>query len=163
MTKAQKISRALDRFFDRLIYVPTVLLSLLILICLMTVTLRQFLIGKFNWSDEAMRFLLVYVAFLSLPILVAQKRNISVDLTDVMFPHNIKGRMMCHLASDVLILAFLAVLLPACAMFIRSNLTGYSAAMHIPLCLVYLCIPLGFVLSMVAACNNIYKDLEGEK
>ncbi|MGE4354351.1 MAG: TRAP transporter small permease [Oscillospiraceae bacterium] len=157
MKKIIKISHAIDRFFDYMLYLPILMLGTLIMICLFMVTLRQVFIGAFNWADEAMRFLLVYTSFLTLPTLVSKGRNISVDIIDVLFPHKPKARRFFRVTADVLVLAFLLVMIFPCITFIKANLTGYSPAMRIPLYLVYLCIPIGFSFSILACANNILK------
>jgi TRAP-type C4-dicarboxylate transport system permease small subunit len=87
----KKISRGIDIFLDKLIIVPAVMIGLVLLICTASVFLRNALPGAFYWSDEAMRYLMIYATFLALPILVQKKKNITIDLTDIIFPNNKKG------------------------------------------------------------------------
>lgn len=159
MEALKKISKGYDKFLEYLFYIPAAMILALLIICAVTVCLRKVLIGAFNWSDEAMRFLMVYSAFLSLPLLVAGKKNITIDLTDLIFPKNLKGRFVFHLIAEILTLICCAVLLPSIGTFMMNNLTAKSSSMQIPLWIVYSCLPIGFVLSVLASINNIFKLL----
>ncbi|MCC8027099.1 MAG: TRAP transporter small permease [Clostridium sp.] len=158
----KRISGWIDGFFDCLFYLPVFMMVLLLLICSSSVLLRNILTSAFNWADEAMRFLLVYSTFIALPILVAKKKHISVDLTDVIFGTGTKGQKLFYIFSEALIFAGSAVLMPTCVTFMKMNLTGYSPAMQLPLYLVYSCMPIGFALTMAASANNIFKLIAGE-
>ena len=153
------MTRGIDLFLDKLIIVPAVMIGLVLIICAAMVFLRNVLIGAFNWSDEAMRYLMVYATFLALPILVQRKKNITIDLTDLIFPNSKRGTFLFHLAAEVMTLLCCAILIPVSIKFVQMNMTGYSPAMQIPYPVVYSCIPLGLVLSTVASLNNIYKML----
>ncbi|WP_294755610.1 TRAP transporter small permease subunit [uncultured Flavonifractor sp.] len=155
----KKLSKALERIWDMLLYVAVVMMVALLAICACTVLLRKVFIGGFNWSDEAMRYLMVYATFLSLPYLVSKKKNITIDLTDLFFSKHAKGRFIFLVVSEILTLICCLALLPTSITFIALNISGYSNAMRLPLWLVYLCMPIGLGLSAIASINNLTKLL----
>ncbi|MDO4620692.1 MAG: TRAP transporter small permease [Lachnospiraceae bacterium] len=162
MSVLKRISRSIDVFFDKMLIVPTLMMIALLLICAVTVAFRKILIGAFNWSDEAMRFLMVYATFLALPSLVSKKKSIAIDLTDALFGSHPMGKKIFYLICEILIFIGCAVLLPTCVTFMKANRTGFSPAMKLPLFWVYSCMPIGFALSAVASLNNIFKLLVKE-
>jgi len=157
MKLLKQISRGIDRLWDILFYVPVVLMVALLVVCALMVCLRKVLIGAFNWADEAMRFLMVYSTFFVLPVLVAGKRNITIDMTDVFFPNNKKGRWVIHVIGELLTLACCVILMPAIIEFVMKNVAAKSPAMLLPMWLVYSCLPIGFGLSIIASLNNLFK------
>lgn len=163
METLKKISRGYDKFLDYWLYVPAVMVAALLVICALMVTFRRVLIGAFNWADEAMRFLMVYATFLSLPILVAKKKNITIDLTELFFPHSHKGQRVFWLLAEIMTLICCAVMCPVIFDFIKKNMVGYSNAMQIPMWVIYSCLPIGFVMSVVSSINNIFKLLTENK
>lgn len=159
MITIKKISKLCDQIWNILVYIAVAMMIVLLVICACTVLLRKVIAGGFNWSDEAMRYLMVYSTFLSLPYLVAKRQNITIDLTDVFFPGRQKGKEAFYLISEVLTLICCLVILPTSISFIKMNVSGFSNAMHIPLWIVYLCMPVGFGFSGIASINNLVKLL----
>ena len=153
----EKLSRAYDKFLKGLFYVPAAMILALVIICAAMVCLRKVLIGAFNWADEAMRFLMVYATFLSLPLLVDGKKNITIDLTNLIFKKNKAGVKAFHILAELLTMFCCVALAPALITFMKSNMQGFSPAMHLPMWLVYSCLPLGFGLSILSCLNNLYK------
>lgn len=159
MNVLKKLSRGYDRFLAYWFYLPAAMMAALLVICALMVCLRKVLVAAFNWTDEAMRYLMVYSTFLSLPLLVAGKRNITIDLTDLFFARNPRGQKLFHLLAEGMTLFCCAVLLPVIVTFMKSNMTGSSPAMQLPMWLVYSCLPIGYTLSVLASINNIFKML----
>lgn len=161
MEALKKISRGYDRFLQLLFYVPAVMMLALLVICALMVCLRKVLIGAFNWADEAMRYLMVYSTFLALPLLVDGKRNITIDLTDIIFGDNKKGAKAFHILAEIMTMLCCAALLPSCYDLMKNNMAGTSPGMQLPMWLVYSCLPLGFGLSLLSSLNNLFKMLTG--
>lgn len=162
MNTLKKISCGYDKFLEYWFYVPALMMVALLVICALMVCLRKVLVGAFNWTDEAMRYLMVYSTFCTLPLLVAGKRNITIDLTDIFFPHGSRGQKLFYLLAEIMTLFCCAVLLPVTVTFMQSNMNGSSPAMQLPMWLVYSCLPIGFGLSVLASINNIFKMLTAE-
>ena len=157
MNTLKKISKGYDRFLEFWFYIPALMILGLLVICALMVCLRKVLVGAFNWADEAMRFLMVYATFVALPLLVSGKRNITIDMTDIIFPHSKKGRWVFHLIAEVLTLVCCVALMPSILLFMQKTVTGLSPAMQIPMWVVYSCLPIGFGLSILSSLNNLIK------
>ena len=163
MKVLKKCSRCFDQFLEYWFYVPAGMMLALLVVCALMVCLRKVLIGAFNWADEAMRYLMVYSTFLTLPLLVAGKRTITIDLTDIMFQRRPRGARVFHILAELMTLLFCVVLIPSLFTFMQNNKNGFSPAMQLPLWIVYACLPVGFGLSVLASINNLFKMLVGKE
>lgn len=163
MAFLKKLSKGFDAFLNYFFYIPAFMMFALLVICAVQVLFRKILIGAFNWADEAMRFLMVYSTFIALPALVAGKKNITIDLTDLLFPHSEKNRFRIHVIAEILTFLACALLIPSCGTFMANNMKAASTALHIPMWLVYSCLPIGFGLSALASLNNLFKMLTQPK
>lgn len=161
MDAMKKFSQGLEKVWIILLYIAVAMMIALLCICAAMVLLRKIIHGGFNWADEAMRYLMVYATFLVLPYLVSKKKNIIIDLTDVIFPEHFveKGKRIFDICSEFMTLACCLVLFPSCMAFINQNVNGHSTAMHLPLWLVYLCLPIGLGLGAIASINNLFQKL----
>lgn len=160
MNTLKKLSKGYDRFLEFWFYIPAFMILGLLVVCALMVCFRKILIGAFNWADEAMRFLMVYATFVALPLLVSGKRNITIDMTDIIFPNNMNGRWIFHLIAELLTLICCVVLMPSIVQFMQKNATGLSPATQFPMWLVYSCLPIGFGLSIISSPNNLFKLFE---
>lgn len=161
MNTIKKISQGLEKIWIILLYIAVGMMIALLCICAVMVLLRKVIHGGFNWADEAMRYLMVYSTFLALPYLISKKKNIIIDLTDVIFPELFaeRGKRLFGICSELMTFVCCLVLLPPCITFINQNLNGYSTAMHLPLWMVYLCLPIGLGFGAIASINNLLQKL----
>jgi TRAP-type C4-dicarboxylate transport system permease small subunit len=89
--------------------VAAALLALLLAVMCWQVLTRYVLGAPSEWSEEAARYLYVYVVFLGTSAGISARRHVSITyFTDMLRPG---ARLAVSLAVDVLILAFLAIML----------------------------------------------------
>ena len=143
-----KIRRALDGLFQGCYYLAGLLLFILLFLCFATVMSRM--LGEpLTWSDEAQRFIMIWMTFIACPVLIVRKEHLVVDLVQSVVK-NQRVRNNFYLGGDFLVLAFLIYFLGPCIRMVTMNMIAKSSAMRISMGLVYICMPLGVGLSIVA-------------
>lgn len=152
-------NRFVSKLFDVLYYAVGVLLMGLLAFSLINVATR--LIGvPISWLDEVQRYIMIWMAFISGAVLVNRKGHLLVDCVD-MFPKKWKNVM--YLIGEFLCLVFIVYLIFPCIEIVQKNMISKSSALRISMGLVYLCMPISCVLSVLAQVNLILGRLFGEK
>lgn len=108
---------------------------------------RSLLGFSLTFAEEVSQFLIVLVCFVGLSYAVSQRRHIR--MTAFVEQMSFEGRRLLEAAvagSTALLLAFMAVFASRYA-WIVADLGSVSPVLQVPLYLVYLTAPLGFVLS----------------
>lgn len=99
------------------------------------------------WSEELGRYLFIWMLFFCMSIGVHTDAQIRIDVLDS-FLH---GRVLAckRLIEHIFSLAAVAIMFYSTIQLVKLGLHSTSAAMHIPMWLVYLCMPLGNLMIMV--------------
>lgn len=150
-------------FFDKT-PVTKILSSLLIMamavIMTMNVILRYCFHFSFNWGDEILRYMCVYMAFLGT---AAAFHTPGVHVAVTLFVEKLlpeKFRKYARLLSDILTIAFLIVLtyfgFVLCGRIMGSG--QKSAALRVPMWLIYGIVPVSAILSIVQMLLQIFKQ-----
>lgn len=144
----QKIDQALDIFFQGCYYLAGFLLFVLLFLCFATV-LSRMLGTPLTWTDEAQRFIMIWMTFIACPVLIVRKEHLVVDLIQS-FVKKDKVKRVFYLSGDIFVLLFLLYFLGPCLKMVSMNMIAKSSAMRISMGLVYVCMPLGVGLSIIA-------------
>lgn len=124
------------------------LLAEIILVGFAAVLVRYLLSSWISlyWADELIRYSFIWAVFLVSPLVIRRGAHLDLDL----FVRRLspRTRSLIALANAAVILAFLIVLIVEGVGSVRNNLTHFSAALQIPLALVYLAVPIGGTLMM---------------
>lgn len=114
-----------------------------------------------SWLDELQRYTMIWMAFISGAVLIYEKGHLLVDLVDTIFPHRWRNGM--YLIGEIIMLIFLIYLFFPCIEMVTRNMISKSSAMKIPMGYIYLCMPLGIGLSIIAQIDLILKRLFADK
>jgi TRAP-type transport system small permease protein len=98
------------------------------------------------WADELIRYSFIWAVFLVSPLVIRRGAHLDLDLCVHRLPPQI--RSWITIGNILVIFAFLLVLIVEGVASVRANLTQQSAALEIPLALVYLAVPVGGVLML---------------
>jgi TRAP-type C4-dicarboxylate transport system permease small subunit len=112
------------------------------------------------WSEEAARFLFVYLVFIGAAIGIRRGTHIGVDLLVQALPSG--ARRGVRLFSDLLVLAFSLVLLWLGARIAAATMAQVSAAMGLPMGSIYAALALGGALMSVEAALRLRATLRKE-
>ena len=125
----------------------------------MNVILRYCFHFSFNWGDEILRYMCVYMAFLGT---ASAFHTPGVHVAVTLFVEKLlpqKLRKYARLLSDVLTIVFLIILayygFVLCGRILSSG--QRSAALRVPMWLIYGIIPVSAILSIVQMLLQIFK------
>lgn len=134
--------KSVEKWFIRCTgYVCSALFSVMILVSLLQVFFRYVLNDSLTWSEELARYLFVWTAFLGSIIALHRGLHIDVDvLTSIVGK---KTKTCLALLAKACVIALLLVLTVYGWRIVMLTWDAPSAALRIPMALVYMAIPLG--------------------
>jgi TRAP-type transport system small permease protein len=133
--------RVLDRTLN---LVVCVIYAVLTLIAFAQVVVRYLLGGSIPWSEEAARFLFIWLAFLGFSVTMNRGGHVGVDVLVAMLPG--KARKAAALFCDSLIVGFLIFFIVKGMDVVQVTLYNRSPAMQISMGYVYIILPLSAAL-----------------
>ena len=154
------MKRILD-FFDNVPvtkFISSVLILAMSVIMVMNVILRYCFHFSFNWSDEIIRYLCIYMSFLGMAASWKYGTHIGVTVfVEKMLPE--KSRKYFRLISDIVTIIFLALLsyfgFVLVGRIVASSQT--SPALHLPMYLIYGTVPASALLSIIQMLLQIFR------
>lgn len=99
------------------------------------------------WCEEVTRYMFIAVIFLTLNIMVAQGASLRVDILDNFLSS--KGKFMLELVCSILSAVALAIFTASGAQLVAAGMISVSPSLHIPMCLIYALLPLGYTLALI--------------
>ena len=156
----------------------TIALIVMLSIVVVNVLLRYGLNHSLHWAEEMPRYLMVWMTFLFFPLGHKLHMNVAVDFAVSWFKDSSPGRLL-HLVLEIIVFAillFLAKLTWQMAMnagniegfdvakfldysFLQQNSTT-SNALSLPMCYVYMVMPVSFVATGLCSFENILRLLQ---
>lgn len=149
--------RAVDKYFEESLAV--VLFSVMIGLTFAQVLFRFVLDASLDWSEELSRYTFVWLVYLSAVMAVKHQRHIRVEFAEKMLPR--QTSKWIGLLSDLLWLAFAIFMFKEGYVMADKIMTfgQTSPANQLSMGLVYMIVPLGFILMSIRIVQNIYKRL----
>lgn len=139
-----KVLDGLLRIFDKTAFVAiAALMGGMGLIAFAAVFYRFVLLSPIRWSEEAARYMMVWVTFLGAGYAMGKGKHIGVTMFVEKLPE--KGRRIALFAAEIVILLFLAAMAVQGCNLILSLRKQTSPAMELPMWIPYLAIPVGTV------------------
>ena len=148
--------------WDRLYNVIRVSIALIVLftISLMFIeVIRRYCFGQqFTWSEELMRFMFIYVAYIGGAAAFKHGALVCFDLISSRFPIKIRNRI--NIFNNTIIIGFLAFMCYRGILTVMSPSINkqLSAGLNISMSIPYAAIPIGCFLMICFAIDN-YKTL----
>lgn len=141
----------------------TTLLTIMSIVIIFQVFMRYAMGASLSWSEELARYSFIWMVYIGTSYAVRCNRHLSVDAINLMF--NEKGRFVVGLVSDLLFLAFAAVIsLNGWSVVERVAKSGQSSAsMELPMFVVYAAMPTGFTLLCFRLLQNISTKIRSRK
>lgn len=136
--------KALDRalsIFVCLIY------GVLTAIAFSQVIFRYFLDGSLPWSEEAVRFLFIWLSFLGFSVTMNRGGHIGVDFFVNLLPPQLKR--MLALASDAVIVGFVIFLAVKGMQVVQVTKNNLSPAMQLSMGYLYMALPVSAAILLL--------------
>ena len=152
--------KALDDYLEE-----TILLILLVLMtCIMGIQIvsRYVFQNSLTWSEELVRYMFVWSAFLGIPFCIKHGLSIKVDQFRNLFPIPLQKALM-YIDKIIIFVLFLVMFIYSCLVVKASYLNGQtSPAMQIPMWIVQLSVCVSSLLSMMRSIQNFVNLIRGK-
>lgn len=152
--------KALDDYLEE-----TILLILLVLMtCIMGIQIvsRYVFQNSLTWSEELVRYMFVWSAFLGVPFCIKHGLSIKVDQFRNLFPIPLQKALM-YIDKIIIFVLFLVMFIYSCLVVKASYLSGQtSPAMQIPMWIVQLSVCVSSLLSMMRSIQNFVNLIRGK-
>ena len=152
--------KALDDYLEE-----TILLILLVLMtCIMGIQIvsRYVFQNSLTWSEELVRYMFVWSAFLGVPFCIKHGLSIKVDQFRNLFPIPLQ-KILMYIDKIIIFFLFLVMFIYSCLVVKASYLSGQtSPAMQIPMWMVQISVCISSLLSMIRSIQNLLNLLTGK-
>jgi C4-dicarboxylate transporter DctQ subunit len=136
-----------DRLHRGLEAVGVLLLAVYFVLVVLQVFFRYVLNRSLFWSEELVRFALVWSVMLGSAVVAYRGEHLRIDALDGLLPPSAR-RVVARLA-EFLTFAFCVILAGTGVQFTLRTLTQRSAVLEVPIWAVYAAVPVGAVLEAV--------------
>ncbi|AVQ22833.1 TRAP transporter small permease [Fusobacterium nucleatum subsp. nucleatum ATCC 23726] len=151
--------KALDDYLEE-----TILLILLVLMtCIMGIQIvsRYVFQNSLTWSEELVRYMFVWSAFLGIPFCIKHGLSIKVDQFRNLFPIPLQKALM-YIDKIIIFLLFLVLFIYSFSVVKASYLSGQtSPAMQLPIWMVQISVTVSSLLSMIRSIQNFLNLVRG--
>ena len=134
------------KLFRRLCEV--ILLSMTIIV-LAQVFFRYGLGDALTWSEEASRFLMVWLTFLAAPVAYLEKSHVALDIISGSL--NIKFKRLLNIALHIFSFVLIVIMLWKSTAMVARGLSISTASLPLSMAYAYAALPCGF-LAMLSIC-----------
>ena len=122
------------------------------------VVFRYVLRQPLFWSEELPRYLLIWMSFLAAALAQKTEAHINITLCLTWLPR--RTQRWLHLGANLVILAFLGVLVYSGGLVVNITAHHRSTALQLPMGLVYAALPVGALLMMLYLVLQILQELQ---
>jgi TRAP-type C4-dicarboxylate transport system permease small subunit len=136
-----------DRLHRGLEAVTVLLLAVYFVLVVLQVFFRYVLNRSLFWSEELVRFALVWSVMLGSAVVAYRGEHLRIDVLDTVLPP--RTRRAVGRVAQVLTFAFCVILAGTGLQFMLRTLTQRSAVLEVPIWAVYAAVPVGAVLEGV--------------
>lgn len=148
--------KAIDRTVDAVAVGALAVLALVVA----AQVFSRYVVGRpFTWSEELARYMLVWIVYLFASIAFRHSRHMGIDFLVRLLPE--RPRRIIQGAGDILIFGFLILVLRFGTELVGITLPQTSAALGIPMGLVYLAFPVSAGLMALELLFRLYRRLTG--
>jgi TRAP-type C4-dicarboxylate transport system permease small subunit len=155
------MTRALS-FLDRIVFAAIVLLmAAMVIDVTIQVIWRYVFQDPPTWTEEAARYLFAWEIFLGAGLAFGRKAHIVVDA--VFMALRGTARRVFVIVGDLIVLAFLLVLLWQGIGMVALTGNTFSTALHLNIGVVYAALPIGAAIGAVFLVANLIRFLGGDE
>lgn len=155
----RKCRKIFNRVEDLLTIGITVLL---VVVVFLQVVFRYFFNSPLAWSEELARYVFIWLVYISAAVVLRDDSHMSMDFFVTRMSE--KFRVFVDIMTKILISIFMIICIVQSITLIRITLPQISPSLSIPMGLIYLALPVSFVLMLLDFLSRIIlKKREGDK
>ena len=137
-----KVVNSILKIMDKLAkFIIITLMASMSVVAFTAVFFRFILNNPLSWSEEAARYMMAWVTFMGAGLAMGQKRHIGVTL--IVSRLSKRVRLAINTFAELIIAIFMVILIWQGIKLVWDLRTQVSPAMHFPMIIPYLCIPIG--------------------
>lgn len=134
--------------------VLAILVAVMVIGCFWQVFTRFVLNNPSKYTEELLRYLLIWMTMLGVPYAYGKNSHLSINLAIKTFTE--KGKLMTNIGIELLVLFLSVFVMIIGGWMVMTNSAGQiSPAMHMPMQLYYAGVPLGGVLMVFYGLNRL--------
>lgn len=130
-------------------------------VVLLQVFCRYILQSPLRWSEEAARYMLIWMVLLGSGVATRNRSHLQVDILTASLPE--KPKKVLTAIVDLLTVVFLVILIIYGFKSVASNISQTSPAMRVQMGLIYIALPLGGGLMLIENLVRIFSSFRKEK
>lgn len=157
------VAAGVERLNDTLLwlckYLIIAIVAVLAAILISAVFYRYVLNDAFAWSEEASKYLMVWLTFLGAPIALRHAVHINIDLLVQLFPP--RGRQVFYAVIHLIIIATMGILFWKGWAFAELGARQVASSFTLSMVWMYLAVPVGSALTCLVAAEHVLKALCG--
>lgn len=139
-------------------YMSFVLLLTMTFVMFIGVIFRYVFNASLSWSEELSRYLFIWFIFISTSYAVTERAHIRVEALNKIIPKKIRPYM--NIVGRIIWFAFSLFVTYLGVSYAMSMTTSVSAAMKLPMTLVYFGIPIGYFLMSIRLFVQIIQSIK---
>jgi len=148
------------KVFDRSLGISvTIIYATLTLLAFAQVLVRYVFGGSLSWSEEAVRFLFIWLSFIGFSVTMQRGGHISVQFIVDLFPESVRRHFLMF--ADACILIFVGFFIVKGTLVSKVTMANLSPAMHIPMGCIYLVFPISGVLLTINTLRLMIRHWKG--
>lgn len=139
-------------------FVLAFLVGAMVIICCWQVITRFILNNPSKYTEEILRYALIWLTMLGAPYAYGANKQLSIDLLVTRFSK--KGQAQARIFVEIIVLILSAAVLVYGGISVTLNASGQiSAAMQLPMEVYYVCIPIGGALMILYSLDRLAADI----
>lgn len=138
-----------------------IMLVTIVLVGTLQIIFRFLLNSSLVWSEELMRYLFVWLSFITASIAVRERKHISVDFVTTFMPARVN--LIFYYISRVAMLAYIYFMVPAGFSLCMKTASVKSTILPITWSWVYAALPVGMVLMLISMSSVFLMDVRSLK
>lgn len=143
--------KVLDKILETLL---GVFVAVMVAACFWQVFTRFALKSPSKYTEELLRYMLIWTTMMGVPYAYGKGRHLSINLITRTFSR--KGKLFTGAAIEVLILVLSVFVMIAGGWMVTANSAGQiSPALQMPMEMYYACIPISGVLMVIYSANRL--------
>lgn len=137
----------------------SVLVCGMVLGCVWQVVTRFILHDPSKYTEELLRYMLIWVTFMGVPYAYGQDRHLAINI--FMNKNTKKNDALVKLFVDVFVVALCVLVMIVGGIMVTGNAAGQlSAAMQLPMEVYYVCVPISGCLMVIYGIDKIVKHIK---
>lgn len=137
-------------------WIIAALVGIMVLVCCWQVITRFLLGNPSKYTDEFLRYALIWTTLLGVPYAYGQERHISINIVTKNFSE--KGSLYTKILIEVIVMLLCITVFIAGGLMVTMNSAGQtSAALHMPMQLYYAGLPICGILTLCYSAERVAK------